>query len=84
MTVYGGMLLFDIAEEPINDWENQLGYRGYMEVWKRGEEEIKVEMDEDSGVWEVIYENDNIWEMIDCHEDFDEADKIAKAYMKEN
>lgn len=56
MTVYKGMLLFDIPEPSINDWENQLDYRGMMEVWKRGDEAITIEPYEegdDEDCWEA-------------------------------
>ena len=124
MTLLKGMLLFDVAEKPINGWENQLGYRGTKEVWKRklkdlsfeewlakqedyikekqledqkaayefylseNYEVIEIDLDEDSEednpVWEVIYSNQDVWEMIDYGYGFEEADAKAKAWMKEN
>lgn len=47
MTINHGMLLFDSPETAINGWENQLGYRGYIEVWRKGAQEIIIEVDED-------------------------------------
>jgi hypothetical protein len=50
MTVYRGLLLFDYPETAIGLWENQLGYRGYMEVWKHKETNdlVVMDVDEDS------------------------------------
>jgi hypothetical protein len=33
MSKYHGMLLFDIADEPIGGWEENLGYRGMVDIW---------------------------------------------------
>lgn len=91
MTVFKGMLLFDIAEPAIGKWENQLGYRGMIEVWRHAEtgDEVVLEPDEDSS------EEENIWEFIvqnNENGDFDyissgtfaQVDKAAKAWMKEH
>ena len=88
MTVSNGVLLFDTAEEPINGWENQLGYRGYIEVWEKENKRIEIDIDEDSSedepVWEVLLCDDNGVNLIDYGYGFEEADKIAKEYMREN
>lgn len=88
MTIFKGMLLFDMAEPTINGWENQLGYRGMIEVWKKGGQTIIIQPDEDcpedEDVWEVIWETEEIWECIDYGYGFDDADAKAKEYMREN
>ena len=84
MTIFRGMLLFDMPEPAINGWENQLGYRGYVEVWEKGEERITLEPDEDhceDDFWEVVFDNGNIVEIIGVGNGFEEADQIAKEYM---
>jgi len=96
MTLFKGVLLFDIAEAPIGNWENQLGYRGMMEVWKHKEtgEEIVIELYEDctehsSDECECheIWMRDNKRGISDSHgvyDTFEEADREAKKFMREN
>jgi hypothetical protein len=87
MTVYKGMLLFDIAEPSINGWENQLGYRGYIEVWKRGDWEIVIEPDEDEdeGYINVYLQNPKTGNVNLIGGGYgNEADKFAKEYMRKN
>ena len=56
MTKYAGILLFDEAEDAIAGWENQLGYRGYIEVWKHAKtgDVLTMDVDEDA---EPVNEN---------------------------
>lgn len=84
MTKYKGMLLFDIAEEPINGWENQLGYRGMMEVWKKGKDEVVIELEDgtDEESWEVRIETPDNFDSIGFGNTEEEATKIAVEYMK--
>ena len=85
MSLNNGMLLFDVADEPINGWEENIGTRGYYGLWEKGENQILINLDEDAGVWEVTHDKENGDSVfVDYHEDFDEAEKIAKQYMKEN
>lgn len=95
MTLFKGILLFDIAEKPIGKWENQLGYRGMMEIWKHENgDRIIIE----------VFEHDteeHLSGKCECHEvwmhdkkgnldtlgvwsSFEESDRNAKAFMKEN
>ena len=97
MTKFGGLLLIDVPEDPIGDWENELGHRGMREVWHlQGKEHIKINIDPyedceeclagECECWEVWYSNDEAgdWEPIGHGHGFDAADKIAKEYMREN
>lgn len=88
MTIFKGLLLFDIAEEPIGEWKNQLGYRGLIEVWKipRTQDFICIEYDEDSDCEEVWLGNDKTGdcENIGFFDTVEEADKGAKEFMREN
>lgn len=81
MTINKGLFLFDFPEPTINAWENQLGYRGMLEVWQRGSDEIRIIPCDDSSDWEVLFENDRIWEFIGVGS-FEQADAIAKEYMQ--
>ncbi len=31
---FKGMLLFDVADEPIGNWQEDLGYRGVYDIWR--------------------------------------------------
>ncbi len=87
MTLFKGILLFDIAEDPINGWENQLGYRGMMEVWRKGNREVVIEPCEDGDKWEVwvrATDDSGYWDSIGFESDFDKADKLAKEWMRDN
>jgi hypothetical protein len=90
MTIYQGRLLFDTPEPTINNWENQLGYRGYIEVWKRGEQTLTMDCDDDVdpdvGSWEVRVDDwpgEGQTEYI-AFGTFAECDKAAKEWMSEN
>jgi hypothetical protein len=88
MTVYKGLLLFDIAETSIGRWENELGWRGMREVWRNGDYTLNIDVDEDSereDQWELWLANDKTgyWESIGWGT-FDEVDKMAKEYMRDN
>jgi len=95
MTIFKGLLLFDIAEQPIGEWENQLGYRGMMEVWKHKTtgDTIIIEAYEDctihdpnectcEEVW-MHDKNGNV-DILGVYDDFETADKEAKKLMREN
>lgn len=84
MTIFKGMLLFDIAEDSINGWENQLGYRGMMEVWKKGDKTIYIDLDEDTGEWYSWLDNGTDGYNLDFYGTFDEVDKMTKGYMEVN
>jgi len=94
MTLFKGMLLFDIAEEPIGNWENQLGYRGMMEVWKHNktEDTIIIESYEDCKEHGENCECQEVWmhdkngklDTLGFYDTFEEADQEAKQFMKEN
>lgn len=64
MTRFRGLLLFDVAERAIGPWENQLGYRGMMEVWKKRGTALVVtiqphESSEDDEEWEAWWGDEN-------------------------
>lgn len=96
MTVFKGVLLFDIAEPCIGKWENQLGYRGYIEVWqlKGTKQQVIIEpyKDEDSqepdyeGEWHVFRQDEDtgFWDTIGFYATEEQADKAAKDYMRQN
>lgn len=95
MTIFHGMLLFDIAETSINGWENQLGYRGYYEVWRNFlGEEMWMEVDEDTPIdedgnvtWVLLYQQYDrhgdivYWEALH-YGTFREVDNYAKELMR--
>ena len=89
MTVFKGVLLFDIPEPAIGKWENIPFYRGMMEVWKHSVtgEEVVLEPNDDSteeNHWDFIIQDDN--GNCDCISSgtFDQVDKQAKEWMKEH
>lgn len=41
MSKYKEMLLFDVADEHIGGWQEDLGYRGMMDMWKFHDENGK-------------------------------------------
>ena len=91
MTLFKGVLLFDIAEPEIGNWENELGWRGMREVWHlKGQEHIEINIDPnddaDNEEWEVWQSNNKSgeWGSIGYGNTFEEADKIAKEYMREH
>lgn len=97
MTKFKGLLLFDIAENPIGQWENQLGYRGMMEVWKHSETKHVVTIqpwddicethgDKECTCWEVWIADDKTgnWDCLGIWENFELADQKAKEWMGEN
>ncbi len=85
MTLYHGILLFDVAEDPIGSWENQLGYRGVMEVWKAGDSTLQIEADEDSGGEEVwVHDEEGNHDSLGIFPTSDQDDAAAKAFMREN
>ncbi len=87
MTVFAGVLLFDIAEESIGKWENELGWRGMREVWRNGDRTLNIDVDDDGGenAWELWLANDatGYSESISWGT-FAECDRDAKEYMRAN
>ena len=97
MTIFKGLFLFDIAEPSIGQWENQLGYRGMMEVWKIQETQDFVciepwddicerHRDQECTCWEAWLGNDKTGDCdtLGIWESFDKADQEAKKWMNEN
>jgi len=87
MTKFKGVLLFDMPEPAIGDWENQLGYRGMIEVWKHkktGDELIIEPCDE--GYTEVLIHNKDHTKMdsLNAFDTDQEADDFAKKWMREH
>lgn len=90
MTVFKGMLLFDVPEPAIGKWENQLGYRGMLEVWKHSKtgDCVVLEPYEDAPeecIWEFwIHDKDSYnCESISSGA-FDQVDKEAKEWMRKH
>ena len=71
-----------------NGWilvENQLGYRGYIEVWLKDDKRIVIEPDEETECcWQAWLENDKTgyYDLIAYGDDFDQADREVKEWMK--
>ena len=93
MSLFNGMLLFDIPEDDINGWKENIGTRGMYGLWERGEERIIIQPDEDHDFdydndlpelypWKVIHETDIIWEDI-AYGTYDECISYAKYYMED-
>jgi hypothetical protein len=79
------MLLFDIAEPAIGPWENQLGYRGMIEMWRKSGTQQFVCMEpcecgEDWEAWLGDDETGNSESL--AFGTFDEVDKASKDWMK--
>ncbi len=89
MSLFHGMLLFDIAENPINGWEEDLGYRGMKEVWRKGSRHITIEPYDGEPYyedeWECWLGNDETgaWGSI-AFGSFDRCKEDAVAYMRAN
>jgi hypothetical protein len=69
MSLYNGLLLFDVAEAPINGWEENLGTRGYFQQWRKGPLTLNIEIDDDSlieGEYETYWQNEETgsWDWI--------------------
>jgi len=94
MTVYAGLLLFDIAEPAIGHWENQLDYRGYIEVWKHaitGDrltidviEDEKPDPETDETTWEIYVDSETCTEYLPHYGNFSKVDVQAKQWMLEH
>jgi len=89
MTLFKGMLLFDVAEPAIGKWENQLGYRGMLEVWIHDEtgDTITLEPNEDATEeeWECwIHDKESEqWDSLGWGT-FKQVDKLAKQWMEKH
>ena len=95
MTLFHGLLLFDIAEPSIGNWEEQLGYRGAIDVWKNKEtgktliiesyedcEEHDINECECQEVW--IHDEEGNVEDIRIHDSYEKAKEEAKKQMHED
>jgi hypothetical protein len=87
MSKYHGMLLFDIADNPIGKWHENLGTRGYYDRWeirdKNGKiiQSIIIEIDEESdGQWDVYWEDASGSEEFIGYAYYDDAIKLAKKF----
>ena len=97
MTKFHGILLFDVIEEPIGRWENQLGYRGMMEVWKVDKRNVLTieplddwcanceEEGRDCECWEIWIADDEqgVFDTLGVYPSFEVADTKAKQIMTE-
>lgn len=96
MTLFKGLLLFDIAEPPIGNWKNQLGYRGMMEIWKvkdttqflciEAYEDCEIH-DPDECTCEEVWLGDDTTgncDVLGVYDNFEEADKASKEFMQQN
>jgi hypothetical protein len=96
MTVFKGVLLFDIAEPAIGRWRNLLGYRGYIEVWQLEgtKQQVVIEpyFDEENqeldydGEWHVLSQDEEtgLSGTIGFYATEEQANKAAKKYMRQN
>jgi len=88
MSRFHGMFLFDIADEPIGDWEEDLGYRGVKDVWRTRDKHfmLVIEPNEDTEdeeeVW-VANERTGNWDSI-AFGTYEECIDEAKKFMREN
>lgn len=92
MTLFNGMLLFDVAEPSIGKWREQLGWRGTKDEWQTedGRYSLFIESFEEDIENDVIEEEvwiaDNktgSWDSLFFGE-YDEVKEKAKKWMKEN
>lgn len=89
MTMYKGVLLFDIAEPSINGWANQLGWRGYYEEWKNADgESFWMEVNEDESAetpyncsWDLLWRDDYGNDELIASGSFAQIDTAAKMIM---
>jgi hypothetical protein len=85
VTAYRGLLLFDYPDPPIGPWENQLGYRGVKEVYRKKDTNQYVEIDfpdDEYQEWEAWWHDDDTgaWEVF-AWGAFEECEDAAKEWM---
>ena len=88
MSLYHGMLLFDVAEKPINGWEENLGTRGMFEEWRKDHRRIEIDIydeAEEPAEWEAAYYNDQTgyWESL-MFGTFEQCKRASVKFMKHN
>ena len=84
MSLFHGLLLFDIAEPPIGPWHEDLGGRGYVEIWrKEGTEEVIYIEPYEGDEWEAWWadEKGGAWDTI-AFGPYEEVKKEAKRFME--
>lgn len=94
MSLYKGVLLFDIAEPPIGKWEEKLGYRGLKEVWCHSDNpnnRIEIELEdcgncEEEDNWEIIHSDELTGNVnyLAGFDNYDEAHEFSQKWMKEH
>lgn len=86
MSLFGGLLLFDIADPSIGNWGEDLSTRGLFDRWKTQNKEITliINIDEDSNTNEVwIHDNKGNWETL-FYGNYNDAIIFSKKFMQKN
>lgn len=89
MSLFHGVLLFDIPDKPIGEWKENLGYRGMIDVWEIEKKGLRLTIQNTENVakpekQEVWIHDDKNWETIGWYDTYEEAIKEAKIWMKEH
>ena len=87
MSLYHGRLLFDIAEDSINGWNENLGTRGMYEKWEKDGKELFIEIEDSANDDDVYYEcwvGCDLWIETIAFGSFHECKRAATEYMKKH
>ena len=89
MSLFHGLLLFDVPDKPIGQWKENLGYRGVKDVWEIKEKGLMLivensENPDNEKEQEVWVCDEEIWETIGWYNTYEEAIKEAKIWMLEH
>ena len=95
MSKFNGALLFDVADEPIGNWRENLGGRGLYNRWDLYDENEKIietlyiesydsELNEDDNYELWVHTADGMTDTINFFSDYDDAIKWAKEEMSKN
>ena len=89
MSLFRGMLLFDVADKPIGSWEEDLGFRGMIDVWRHKEKGWTLyvqnsENPDNETEQEIWIDYGDEYESIAWASDLDLALVEAKEWMSEN
>lgn len=90
MSLFHGLLLFDIPDKDIGLWKENLGYRGVIDVWEIKEKGLKLTIQNAESIsnemeQEVWIGNENgLWETIGWYDNYEDAIISAKEWMTQN